>query len=173
MKIKDILKSVLDFFKGKKIIIEKNNIENILPHRGRMLLLDKVIITRKKIIGEFLVTDQVCEGHNVFNGKPIFKGSDLLDMAAQTLGVWIAQNSELGKEKMVVREYGKSKFRKPILPGEILNSEILTEKITIQKIENSGMIIIRGKKILIKVKEERRAEISSVELVLFLLVNVF
>ena len=61
--------------------LRREEIDKLLPHRGRMRLLDKVETTAERIIGEFTVTKEVCEGHNVFGGSSVFRGSDLYDMA--------------------------------------------------------------------------------------------
>jgi len=80
--------------KAPRIEISELEIEEILPHRDRMLLLNRVIITEKEIVGTFNITEEVCEGH-AFKGNKVFKGSDLLDMAAQLLGVWSAQYEDI------------------------------------------------------------------------------
>jgi len=167
-----IITGVLHFLKKtEERIVDKKQIEQILPHKGRMLLLDRVIITEEKIIGEFKVTEEVCEGHPVLEeGKTALKGSDLLDMSAQLLGIWVAQGFGHKLGKKVVREYGGAKFRKPICPGENLILEIATNRVLADDVRGDGkLIIVKGDGFLARVGEEEtgRAKVYSVELVLF------
>ncbi len=166
MGVKKIIKGVAGFLKKEKRIIEKEQIESILPHRGKMLLLDKVVITAKKITGEFQVTEEVCEGHAVWNGELLMKGSDFLDMAAQLLGIWAAQHSDFEGRRTVIREYGGSKFRNPTRPGELLIMELDTENASAEVLRDGRLIIVKGNNFLAKVDEERKVNIYSVELII-------
>jgi len=167
-KARKVIKGVTHFLKKEKRIINKEQIESILPHRGRMLLLDRVIITAKKITGEFTVTKEVCEGHAVLDGEVLLKGSDFLDMAAQLLGVWTAQGSNFEGRKTVIREYGGAKFRKPTSPGELLVLEIETDNVSADDVYGDGRLIIaKGENFLARVGEERKTEVYSVELVIY------
>ncbi len=141
---------------------------SILPHRGDKLLLDKVTITTKKIIGEFKVTNEVCEGHAVLDGKLVMKGSDVLDMAAQLLGVWLAQHTghiEASNKRVMVREYGGAKFRKPIYPDEVLTLEVDAESVSAEVFSDDKLIIAKGSNFSARAGEEIKANIYSVELV--------
>jgi len=165
-----IFRGVVNFLKREeKIIINKEQIGLILPHRGRMLLLDRVVITAQKIMGEFIVTNEVCDGHAVLEGKLVLKGSDLFDMAAQLLGVWAAQHSdaEFKGKKTVIREYGGAKFRNPIFPKEFLVMEIDPENASAQVMVGRDIIITKGEKFSARVGKEKKAEISSVELIIY------
>jgi len=169
-KVRKIFRGVVDFLKREeKIIIDKEQIELILPHRGRMLLLDRVVITTQKIMGEFTVTHEVCDGHAVLEEKLVLKGSDLFDIAAQLLGVWAAQHSdaEFKNRKTVIREYGGAKFRNPIFPGELLVMEIDPENASAQVLVGRDIIITKGEKFSARVGKERKAEISFVELIIY------
>lgn len=161
------MKRSLDFFTGNKIV-GKPGIESILPHRGRMLLLDNIDITEKRVLGGFRVTDEVCEGHRVLDGKEILKGSDLFDMAAQLLVVsWVVEQPELQGKIYLPRKYEGVKFRKPIFPGELLVLEIKIEDVRaeiLKKEEGGDVIFLTGERFLAKVDKETRAEVSGVYL---------
>jgi len=92
-KIRKVIAGV-KFLKKEERIIEKEQIMSILPHRGGKLFLDKVTITPKEIIGEWSVTREACEGHEI-GGQLMFKGVDCPEMAAQLLGVWLSQQADL------------------------------------------------------------------------------
>lgn len=114
------------FLNREKRIIEKKEIESILPHRGRMLFLDQVIITAKKIIGEFLVTEEVCDGHEI-GGQLMFKGVDFPEMTAQLLGVWLAQQADQYpnlNEKLAFFRKSSFKCISLAIPGDLLRVEI-------------------------------------------------
>jgi len=171
-----IFRKIAEFFRfskrkvdDKKITIKKRKIRHILPHRGRMLLLDEVMITPEKVIGKFKVTKKVCKGHAVFGGNLVFKGSDILDMSAQLLGVWAAHLLTIKKDALVRVyggvSYGWSRFKKPIYPGETLNIEINTHDISSEILKGGKIMVVRGKNFSAQVNGEIRAEVKSVELV--------
>ncbi len=122
MRLNKIIGGVANFFVDEKIVINKGKILEILPHRGRMLLLDQVTITDKFVIGEFKVTETVCEGHE-FNGQLIFRGVDIVEMAAQTLGIWLAQHPE-SEGKIAYFRSVSAKFSGMIVPPDVLIVEI-------------------------------------------------
>jgi len=165
-----LIQGVADFLKAEKtIIIDKEKIQLILPHRGSKLLLDKVTITTEKISGEFLVTEVVCEGHAVWEGKLVLPGAYLFEMAAQLLGVWAAQHSDFKFEgsKTVVREYGGAKFKKPVFPGELLVLEINSNDVSAEILREGKMIIVSGNNFSARVGEEKKADVYSAELMIF------
>lgn len=166
--VKNVIRGATSFLQKEKRIIDKNTIKSILPHRGTMLLLDKVVITAKKIIGEFQVTEEVCEGHAVWNGELLMKGSDFLDMAAQLLGIWAAQlpDPDFKNKRTIIREYGGAKFRNPTRPGEFLIMELDTENTSAEVLRDGRLIIINGSGFLAKVGEERKVDVYSVELII-------
>jgi len=121
-----VIRGVAGFLKRGKRVIEKDEIKRILPHQGRMLLLDRVIITATEITGEFLVTREVCEGHKI-GGQLLFRGVDYVEMTAQLLVIWLAQEaaqySNLNRKLAPLR---KSSFKciSPAIPGDLLRVEI-------------------------------------------------
>lgn len=165
-----LVQGVADLLKAEKtIVIDKEKIQLILPHRGPKLLLDKVTINTEKISGEFLVTEAVCEGHVVWEGKSVLPGAYLFEMAAQLLGVWTAQHSDFKFEsrKTVVREYGGAKFRKPIFPEELLVLEVNANNVSAEILREGKIIIVSGNNFSARAGEEKKANIYSVELMIF------
>ncbi|MFA5878341.1 MAG: hypothetical protein WC845_03180 [Candidatus Staskawiczbacteria bacterium] len=147
-------------------IVSTEEIMAILPHRGRMLLLNRVVIRPDRVIGEFKVTDEVCEGH-AFEGRLVFKGSDFSDMAAQLLGVWAAQYPDFEGKKAYARQYGGSKFQGLVSPGDLILMEIsaghLRAEITIRP--KFRKILVTGTDFSAMVGGQQIAKIFSVELV--------
>jgi len=152
----------------KQIVIEKEAIQNILPHRGDKLLLDKVTIDEHKITGEFLVTEAVCAGH-VIAGIPVMKGSDFCDMAAQLLGVLVSQLPETisildnGKKTLAALRYDGVLFKAGIHPGEKVSIETT---IDVEFDERHGFTEITGGRFNVRVGNlpRPRVSISSVTL---------
>jgi len=147
-------------------VLGRKEIEGFLPHRGRMLLLDGVEITAEKVVGKLTVTKEHCEGHAVLTGEEILRGSDLLDMAAQLLSVFLAsQYPQFLGRICVVREYNGASFEKAIRPGE----EIVIEVAVIDvEIREKHLISITGKNFIVwdGQKEKIKAEINGVKLVI-------
>lgn len=150
-------------------VIGKEGIEKILPHRGRMLLLDEVEINTELVLGKLLVREEFCEGHAVADGKPVLRGSDLLDMAAQLLGMWASQHADFQGKRAMVRRYGEAKFQSLISAGDNLALEVrpnnLQGEITLRG--DFKKIIITGKEFSAKVGSVQKAFISFVELYAF------
>lgn len=161
------------FSEKKEVVIGKDEIMKILPHRGRMLLLDRVRFLDGKAIGEFLVTEEVCEGH-IIAGMSVMKGSDFCDMAAQLLGVMIHKEEEvvsrLGDDKtLAALEYTGVIFKKRIRPGEKVLIETTTE---VDYEDRHGVFKITGGMFLLRVddqdpveKKKIRVRIASATLV--------
>ena len=105
------------------MIINKDEIEQLLPHRDPFLFLDKceIIEVGKKGIGyrKFLTNEFFFEGH--FPQKPIVPGVILIEALAQTAGVVVSKgflNNE--KKSVLFMSISSAKFRKPVT----LNDEI-------------------------------------------------
>lgn len=131
MKIRDKIRKIttgVKFLTREKKIIDKEEVMSILPHRGRFLFLDRVIITAEKIIGEFTVTEEVC--HEIW-GKLVFRGVDYLEMAAQLLGIWLAQQATQHpnlNRKLVYLRKASFKCINPAFPGDLLRIEIFVRE---------------------------------------------
>lgn len=138
---------------------------SLLPHRGRMLLLDRVLLNSERVIGELSVTEELCEGHEVLQGKAVLRGLDICEMAAQLLGTWaLSQFPEVRPKQTVFRELERAKFMDVIFPGELLTLELEIQNIKIRDARRLGKIII-GEKFSAKVRDKLKCTIDSVKLV--------
>lgn len=178
-RIKKVIAGVASFFTGEKLVIGKERIISILPHRGRMLLLDEIVITDNKVMGRFEITEEVCQGHK-FNDQLVFRGVDIIEMAAQVLGVWLAQHPESeGKIAFFRRLLGDVKFFGMIIPSNVLIIEIPVKKENEEAKEEGDMgnprIEISGRpdrliekavaeNIIAKVDKDLKASIAGIEL---------
>ena len=112
--------------------MELNTLEimKLLPHRYPFLLVDKIaeFETGKSILGikNVTINEPFFQGH--FPDHPIMPGVLILEAMAQVGGVYAILAKEVG-ENQVPYFVGvdKAKFRKPVLPGDVLllNLELL------------------------------------------------
>lgn len=108
--------------------MNREEIKNILPHRDDMLLLDEVELIdniahgKKKINGdEFFL-----RGH--FPGKPVVPGVILCEILAQSVCVCLGDSLK-SDELPFFTGLDKVKFKKPVLPGDVFETECEITKI--------------------------------------------
>jgi len=127
-KIREIIASGVAVFlkKEKDIVISEEEIKSILFHGESKRFLDKVTITSDKIIGEITVRPVHCQDHEI-NGQPIFRLVDYAEMAAQLLGIWVAQQAIQHIDlKNKIAPLRKSSFMAiaPCFAGDLLRMEM-------------------------------------------------
>ena len=105
-------------------------IQRILPHRYPFLLVDRVeeIDGTKSARGLKNVTmnEPHFQGH--FPGTPIMPGVTIIEALAQTAAVMIGTTLELNDKNMLIyfMAIDKCKFRRKVVPGDVLNLQIKT-----------------------------------------------
>ena len=115
-----------------KIVLDAKKIAQILPHRYPFLLVDRIIhldLEGNTIIGQKNVTmnEHFFVGH--FPEAPIMPGVLILEALAQTGGILVHQ--KLQTEKIaVLLTVNDAKFRKPVLPGDVLQLHITGQHIS-------------------------------------------
>lgn len=107
-----------------------NDIMKILPHRYPFLLIDKVEVVEAGVKGtgfkNVTINEPFFQGH--FPGNPIMPGVLQIEAMAQTAGFVIASASdELKRASVLFMGVDKVKFRRQVLPGDVL--KICTEKV--------------------------------------------
>jgi 3-hydroxyacyl-[acyl-carrier-protein] dehydratase len=106
-------------------------IKNILPHRFPFLMIDKIIrITPDNgAVGIKNVTNNEphFEGH--FPQMPVMPGVLIIEAMAQSAAAYTAYAEKIDTEGKVVLFMGveKAKFRKPVMPGDVLELHVRTE----------------------------------------------
>ncbi len=104
----------------------------LLPHRYPILLVDKIVAFEKdkNIVGVKNVTinEPFFQGH--FPEHPIMPGVLILEAMAQVGGVYAILANEVG-ENQVPYFVGidKAKFRKPVLPGDVMQLSLELQKV--------------------------------------------
>ena len=112
-------------------MLDRRQIEAILPHREPFLLLDRVT---ELVPGEYAVaekdvlpTDDVFRGH--FPGHPVFPGVLQLEALAQTGAVALLSEPESQGKIVLFAGVDRVRFRRPVVPGDTLRLETrLTER---------------------------------------------
>lgn len=106
---------------------------DLIPHRYPILLVDKIKEYTKdeSIIGIKNVTfnEPHFQGH--FPNFPVMPGVLIVEAMAQTSAVLVAKTigEEQAKGKIVYfMTIDETKFRKPVLPGDVLEMHVVKEK---------------------------------------------
>ena len=108
-------------------MLDINEIKKIIPHRYPFLLVDKIIECddESRIVGIKSVTmnDPFFQGH--FPEYPIMPGVLIVEAMAQVaciLGMRILKRE--GRASVFFTGIDKVKFRKPVVPGDVLRLEL-------------------------------------------------
>jgi 3-hydroxyacyl-[acyl-carrier-protein] dehydratase len=99
----------------------------ILPHRYPFLLVDRIeeVEEGKRVNGYKNVTinEPFFQGH--FPEHPIMPGVFILEAMAQVGGAYVSVLDDIGDDKVTYfAGIDKARFRKPVLPGDVLRMEI-------------------------------------------------
>lgn len=129
-------------------MLSRQQIEEIIPHREPMLLLDKI---EKVIPGQYAKgilhlkgTEFFFAGH--FPDNPVMPGVMLIETMAQTGAVSILMLSEFKGKTGYFAKIDNARFREKVVPGDILTAEV---EITRRKGSigvGEGVIYANGKK---------------------------
>jgi UDP-3-O-[3-hydroxymyristoyl] N-acetylglucosamine deacetylase/3-hydroxyacyl-[acyl-carrier-protein] dehydratase len=113
---------------GQKVIsLDIHDIQEIMPHRYPMLLVDKIIELedRKRVVGikNVTINEPFFQGH--FPGHPIMPAVLIIEAMAQTGGVLLLNTVERPETKlMYFMGIDGAKFRRPVRPGDTLRFEL-------------------------------------------------
>ena len=104
--------------------LERAQIMEIIPHRDRMLLLDRVRREGDSAHGELLIRGDefFLQGH--FPGNPIVPGVILCEILAQSACVLLQDQMTQGELPMYTG-LEKVKFRSPVKPGDLFETRCM------------------------------------------------
>lgn len=100
-------------------------IMKLLPHRYPFLMVDKVVkIEGERIVGVKNVTmnEHFFQGH--FPGHPIMPGVLQLETIAQVAGILMMKRAEIGHQLAYFMSAENVKWRKPVVPGDVLMIDV-------------------------------------------------
>ncbi|MGR3912751.1 MAG: 3-hydroxyacyl-ACP dehydratase FabZ [Candidatus Rhabdochlamydia sp.] len=102
--------------------LDAKTIAKILPHRYPFLLVDRIIkldLENNIVVGQKNVTfnEQFFVGH--FPDAPIMPGVLILEALAQAGGILVHQKLQTDKIAVLLT-VNNAKFRKPVMPGDVL-----------------------------------------------------
>ena len=110
--------------------MDKNFIEQCIPHRYPMLLIDCVteLELNKRIVALKKVSsiDPILQGH--FPGNPIFPGVLLVEAMAQASGVLGFLSIEDKIKDFLLTEISATRFKKKVIPGDVVEFRVMAER---------------------------------------------
>ena len=109
--------------------LDIKEIMNLLPHRYPFLLIDRVIdyVPKERLHGikNISFNEPQFTGH--FPGTPIYPGVMILESLAQATGVlaFATFGKPSENELYFLASMDKVRFRRPVVPGDILHLEVI------------------------------------------------
>lgn len=113
-------------------VIEINEIMQLIPHRFPFLLVDRIIdfIPNESATGlkNISINEWYFQGH--FPERPVMPGVLIIEVMAQTAGAVVMKSLNLTASGRLVyfMSIESAKFRKPVLPGDILQLKVTKER---------------------------------------------
>jgi 3-hydroxyacyl-[acyl-carrier-protein] dehydratase len=101
----------------------------LLPHRYPFLLVDRIVDMDRDVsavgIKAVSINEPFFQGH--FPGFPVMPGVLIIEGLAQTAGALCVNNLNATYKPQLVYFMGidKAKFRKPVLPGDLLHYHVM------------------------------------------------
>lgn len=127
-------------------VLENIDIRDILPHRYPMLLVDRVVeIEEQRIVGikNVSANEPFFVGH--FPDYPVMPGVLIVEAMAQVGGILVLLNVPDRKNKLVLfASIEEAKFRRPVLPGDVLTIECVTLKRKASVVKMRGIATVNG-----------------------------
>jgi len=107
----------------------REEIEQILPHREPILLLDDVLELEPgaRVVARKLVTEANCTGH--FPGNPIMPGVLMVEALAQAGAVAVLSEEENRGKLALFAGIDDVRFKRLVRPGDRLELECVLERV--------------------------------------------
>ena len=131
-------------------LINIDKIIKLIPHRYPILLVDKVIeIAPEKIVAVKNVTFNEPHFMGHFPEKPIMPGVLIIEAMAQAGAIMVMSSGTFNPEENLVyfMSIDGAKFRKPVIPGDVLELHIETIQARGSVWKMSGIGKVDGQKV--------------------------
>ena len=128
-----------------------DEIKRLIPHRYPFLLIDKVIDIVKNQsatgIKNVTVNEPYFTGH--FPSSPVVPGVLQIESMAQTAAVLVAKSLNVSDSTALVllTTIDKAKFRKPVVPGDVMLLAISVQKMRNKLWKFKGEVIVDSQKV--------------------------
>ena len=126
--------------------LDINDIQKIIPHRDPFLFVDKIIEIEKdkRIVGIKNITgkEEFFKGH--FPGNPIMPGVLIIEALAQVGGILLFNKKESLNRSAYFVGLNNARFRKAVIPGDMLRLEVDIVKIRSRIVQLHGVAKINS-----------------------------
>ena len=104
-----------------RVLLDRAAIEEILPHRPPMLLIDEVteLEPGARVVARKTVTAEDCAGH--FPGNPIMPGVKMVEALAQCGAVAVLSQEENAGKLALFAGIDDVRFKRIVRPGDVLD----------------------------------------------------
>ena len=124
-------------FDYDNVIVGRDKILEINPHRHEFALLDGILlIEEKRVVGFYDVPQDVYWAKGHFPGRPLMPGVLIAEVAAQCTSYLGTVNGIRGDAVIGLAGLENVKFRAPVKPGDRLTVMVLEKK------SRKGMMIV-------------------------------
>lgn len=107
-------------------LMDKKQIEEIIPHRDPFLLIDEIVELEpgKRVVAKKHLKEDEFWFRGHYPGHPVQPGVLIIEMLAQAGGVCVLSMPEYKGKIPLFAGIDKAKFRRQVLPGETLTLEV-------------------------------------------------
>jgi UDP-3-O-[3-hydroxymyristoyl] N-acetylglucosamine deacetylase/3-hydroxyacyl-[acyl-carrier-protein] dehydratase len=130
---------------GQEGAMNIEQIMRLLPHRYPILMIDRIVkmeATRITAIKNVSANEPFFQGH--FPGHPIMPGVLQLEAIAQAAGLLMMKHTETGRRLAYFMSAEDVKWRKPVVPGDVLTIEVDLMKTRGKVGKAKGVCKVRG-----------------------------